>query len=136
MSGVQAAFSILGVIIVLAGALGLAYTVFRSSSEQKLRELDKRIIENQQALISQTEAELIRERARAQAAENNAVTYRDALTQKAAVDHLLEVLVREEQARHTEHADHQREAEVSRSLLKEALEILKELRERAERLSR
>jgi hypothetical protein len=112
-------------VVGIAGALGVAYAVFRSASEGKLRELDKRIIENQQALLTQTEAELTRERTRAQAAENNAITYRDALTQKAAVDHLLEVLVREEQARHQEHTEHGRRFELQAELLREILTELK-----------
>lgn len=124
---------ILAGVIAIAGALGVAYAVFRSSSEQKLRDLDKRIIENQQALLNQTEAELVRERARAQSAESNAITYRDALTQKAAVDHLLEVLVREEQARHAEHAQHSRDAEMQIKLLKE---IQAELRARRDSAAR
>lgn len=125
--------AIVSLILGLAGTLGIAWAVFRTSSEGKLRELDKRIIENLQSLLGQTESELTRERTRAQAAENNAVTYRDALTQKAAVDHLLEVLVREEQARHQEHAQHAKEAETTRNLLKEILTLLKAQRELFER---
>lgn len=126
---VGAAISIVGVILGVAGTMGVAYAVFRSASEQKLRELDKRIIENQQALLVQTETELTRERARAQAAETNAVTYRDALTQKAAVDHLLEVLVREEQARHAEHEQHGRHFEMQTGLLREILDELRAKRD-------
>jgi hypothetical protein len=126
---VGAVISIVGVILGIAGTLGVAYAIFRSASEQKLRELDKRIIENQQALLTQTETELTRERARAQAAETNAVTYRDALTQKAAVDHLLEVLVREEQARHAEHEQHGRHFEAQTALLREILAALRERRD-------
>lgn len=132
MSG-SVVLGIIGLIIGLAGTLGVAYAVFRSASEQKLRELDKRIIENLQALQVQTEQELTRERARAQAAENNAVTYRDALTQKAAVDHLLEVLVREEQARHTEHLQHSRDAEAAMGLLREVLNELRAQRDARQR---
>lgn len=121
--------AIVSLILGLAGTLGIAWAVFRTSSEGKLRELDKRIIENLQSLLNQTETELTRERTRAQAAESNAITYRDALTQKAAVDHLLEVLVREEQARHQEHAQHAKESETTRALLKEILGELKAQRE-------
>lgn len=130
---IGAAISIVGVILGIAGTMGVAYAIFRSASEQKLRELDKRIIENQQALLTQTETELTRERARAQAAETNAVTYRDALTQKAAVDHLLEVLVREEAARHNEHQEHARHFELQTGLLRE---ILDELRARRDSVGR
>lgn len=128
-----AILSIVGVIFGIAGTLGVAYAVFRSASEQKLRELDKRIIENQQALLTQTETELTRERARAQAAETNAVTYRDALTQKAAVDHLLEVLVREEQARHAEHQEHGKHFEMQTNLLREIVSELRAKRDSASR---
>lgn len=127
------AIAIIGLILGIAGTLGVSYAIFRTASEGKLRELDKRIIENQQALLTQTENELTRERARAQAAETNAVTYRDALTQKAAVDHLLEVLVREEQARHSEHQEHARRFENQTGLLRE---ILDELRTRRDSIGR
>lgn len=123
------AIAIIGLILGIAGTLGVSYAIFRTASEGKLRELDKRIIENQQALLTQTENELTRERARAQAAETNAVTYRDALTQKAAVDHLLEVLVREEQARHNEHNEHARTFELQAGLLREILAELKAQRD-------
>lgn len=129
----SAIVAIVSLIIGVAGTLGVAYAVFRSSSEQKLRELDKRIIENTQALLTQTESELTRERARAQAAENNAVTYREALTQKAAVDHLLEVLVREEAERHREHAAHREGADAQMQVLREILSLLKARRDSAAR---
>ena len=125
LQGADTILFLVSTVVGLAGILGVAYTVFRSSSEQKLRELDKRIIDNQQALLTQTENELTRERTRATSAENNAVTYRDALTQKAAVDHLLEVLVREEKARHDEHAQHSEWFKSQSELLKEVLSELK-----------
>jgi len=129
LQGADTILFLVSTVVGVAGTLGVAYTVFRSSSEQKLRELDKRIIDNQQALLTQTETELTRERARAQAAENNAVTYRDALTQKAAVDHLLEVLVREEQARHHEHRQHSESFEAQTALLREILTELQARRD-------
>lgn len=93
----------ISVLVALAGALGVSYTIFRSASEQRLRELDKRIIENQTALLLQSETEVAKERQLRLAAELSSNTYRDSLTQKAAVDHLAEVLVKEEALRATEH---------------------------------
>lgn len=76
----------------MAGALGVAWAIFRSASEAKLREIDKRLIESQATLIAYNDAELAKERVQRATAELAAQTYRDSLTQKAAVDHLADIL--------------------------------------------
>lgn len=115
----------ISILIGIAGTLGVAYTVFRSTSEQRLRELDKRIIENQSTLIIQSETEVTKERQLRLAAEQASNTYRESLTQKAAVDHLAEVLIKEEAARHTEHVRQGEMHDVMIALLKDIVAQLK-----------
>jgi|SRR5690349_1113922 len=105
----------------LAGALGVAYTVFRSSSEQRLKEVDQHIINNQNLLLQQLESELSKLRTELSTERQRAETYRDSLTQKAAVDHLSELVIREEKVRHEEH-------EMQVMLLKDILAQLKHAR--------
>lgn len=93
-------FSVLG----LAGALGVAYTLFRSASEQRLKEVDKQLLASQSLLIQQQETELARERAQRIKEEQTAATFRESLTQRAAVDHLAEIVERNELRRAEEHA--------------------------------
>lgn len=88
----------------IAGALGVAYTVFRSASEQRLREVDQHIITNQGVLMGQFESELAKCRADLIAEKQRSDTYRETLTQRAAVDHLSEIVLREDQIRREEHA--------------------------------
>lgn len=87
----------------VAGALGVAYTVFRSASEQRLRDVDQHIINNQNLLMQQLESELSKLRTDVVSAEQKATTYRESLTQRAAVDHLAEIVVQEEKTRRAEH---------------------------------
>jgi len=105
----------------IAGALGVAYTVFRSSSEQRLREVDQHIINNQNLLLTQQEGELSKMRTDLATEKQRSETYRESLTQRAAVDHLSEIVIREEQVRRQEH-----EAQVM--LLKDVLAQLKQQR--------
>lgn len=105
----------------VAGALGVAYTVFRSSSEQRLREVDQHIITNQNLLMAQFEKELEKCRVDLSATKNKADNYREALTQRAAVDHLAELLAREERNREQEH-------HVQTMLLKDVIAQLKGMR--------
>jgi hypothetical protein len=87
----------------IAGALGVAYTIFRSSSEQRLREVDQHIINNQNLLLTQLESELSKVRTALATEGQRAETYRESLTQRAAVEHLSEIVIREEQSRRVEH---------------------------------
>lgn len=87
----------------IAGALGVAYTVFRSASEQRLREVDQQIIGNQNLLIAQMEEQVRNLRTEFTAEKQRSDTYRESLTQRAAVDHLSEIVIREEQVRRQEH---------------------------------
>lgn len=117
---VGAVVSIVGVILAIAGTLGVAYAVLRSASEQKLRELDKRIIDNYQALVTQLEAEKTSAVVERDAAERRAADYREALTQKAAVDHLAEMVEHQwKQQRETDSAHSQ--------LLRDILEHLRRI---------
>lgn len=119
-------------VVGIASALGVSYAVSRSSSDKERREIDKSLIDSQRLLIAQQETELGRERHRAEEADRMAKQYRSDLTQKAAVDHLLEVLVREEQQRHTEHTEQseqqRRAAEENASLLREIISRLEGMR--------
>jgi hypothetical protein len=87
----------------VAGALGVAFTVFRSASEQRLREVDQHVINNQNLLLAQLESELSKVRTELAAMQQRADTYRESLTQRAAVDHLSEIVVRSDDARRQEH---------------------------------
>lgn len=107
-------FSLLG----LAGALGLAYTLFRSASEQRLREVDKQLLASQNLLIQQQETELARERAQRIKEEQTAATFRESLTQRAAVDQLAQVVERAETKRAEEH-------QIQMTLLKDIIAQLK-----------
>lgn len=111
---IYAVFAFLGVV----GALGVAYTLFRSASEQRLREVDKQLLASQSLLIAQQETELARERAQRIKEEQTAATFRESLTQRAAVDNLAIVIEREEKRRHEEHQAHD-------MLLKDVLAQLK-----------
>lgn len=125
MTSAQTVLIGISVLVGLAGALGVAYTVFRSASEVKLRELDKRIIDNQNELLKQAETETAKERQLRIAAELSANTYRESLTQKAAVDHLSEVILREEQLRHEEHRRQDERHENIIMLIKDVVVALK-----------
>lgn len=105
----------------VAGALGVAYTVFRSASEQRLREVDQHIINNQNLLMTQLETELAKLRAEVEAFKQRADTYRESLTQRAAVDHLAELVARNEEQRRQEH-------EAMMRLLKDVIAQLKGMR--------
>lgn len=87
----------------VAGALGVAFTVFRSASEQRLREVDQHVINNQNLLLAQLESELSKVRTELAAMQQRADTYRESLTQRAAVDHLSDIVVRSDAARRQEH---------------------------------
>lgn len=87
----------------VAGALGVAFTVFRSASEQRLREVDQHVINNQNLLLAQLESELSKVRTELAAMQQRADTYRESLTQRAAVDHLSDIVVRDGAARRQEH---------------------------------
>jgi len=132
LNGTLLVLLILAAVLGIAGTLGVSYAVLRSSSDKERREIDKQLIASQRALIDQNEAELSRERHLRAEAERKANDYRNDLTQKAAVDHLLEVLIREEQQRHTEHerqdAEHRRMAEENARLLKAIIARLEEMR--------
>lgn len=99
-NAIYVVFSLVG----LSGALGLAYTLFRSASEQRLREVDKQLLTSQSLLIQQQETELARERAQRIKEEQIAATFRESLTQRAAVDHLAVIVERSEKSRAEEHA--------------------------------
>lgn len=105
----------------VAGALGIAYTVFRSASEQRLRDVDQHIINNQNLLMAQLESELSKVRVDLATSEQRSEAYRESLTQRAAVDHLSELIVKEEQFRRVEH-------ETQIMLLKDVVAQLKGLR--------
>jgi len=111
----------LSALIGIAGTLGVAYTVFRSSSEQRLREVDQHIINNQNILISQQDSELTRLRGLAEKEKERADNYRSDLTQRAAVDHLADEVRRAENMRREEH-------EMQIVLLKDVIAQLKGLR--------
>ena len=87
----------------VAGALGIAYTVFRSSGEQRLREVDQHVINNQTILLSQQDKEL--ERLRNEVAANHQLfkQIEERFTQRAAVDRLADEIKKEEAARRSEH---------------------------------
>jgi hypothetical protein len=87
----------------VAGAMGVSYTVFRSAAEQRLREVDQHLIGNQTVLITQLEEQIVHLRQECDAEKRRSETYRESLTQKAAVEHLSEVVIREEQIRRQEH---------------------------------
>lgn len=105
----------------VAGALGVSYTVFRSASEQRLRDVDQHIINNQNLLLAQLESELSKCRTDLEAQERRAETYRESLTQRAAVDRLADVVDREEKLRRLEH-------ETQLQLLKDMIAQLRRLR--------
>ena len=105
----------------IAGALGVAYTVFRSASEQRLRDVDQQVIGHQNILIAQLEEQAKNLRTECQAEKQRSDTYRESLTQKAAVDHLSELVIREEQIRRQEH-------ETQIMLMKDMIAQLKGLR--------
>ncbi len=90
-------------VVGLAGALGVAYAVFKSASEQRLRDVDQRLINDQNMRITMLESEVSRAHTDLQAAVQKAELYRESLTQKAAVDHLAEIIVTEEKRRSEEH---------------------------------
>jgi len=125
LQGADTILFALSVVFGLAGTLGIAYTVFRSASEQKLRELDKRIIDNQKELQVQLEAELQKERQLRIASEQKADTYRSDLTQRAAVEHLAEVVAREEGARRDEHNKQIEMADTQIALLKDLISTIR-----------
>lgn len=102
--GTETVLFSLSVLVGIAGALGVAYTIFRSSAEQRLREVDQQIINNQNVLIAQQEGEASRLRTDLANEKNRAEIYRESLTQRAAVEHLAEVVAREESARREEHS--------------------------------
>lgn len=108
----------LSTMVGIAGVLGVAYTVFRSASEQRLRELDQQIIGNQNVLITQKDTELARLRTLAEREKERADIYRTDLTQRAAVDHLSELVINEEKTRRDEH-------QVQSMILKDILAQLK-----------
>jgi hypothetical protein len=93
-------------VVGMAGALGVAYAVFRSSAEQRLKEVDQRLINDQNMLISRLEHESSSLKADLSTATALANNFRESLTQKAAVDHLAELLIKEEKERKDEHAMH------------------------------
>lgn len=134
MTGTQVILSALAVLLALAGALGVAWAVFRSTSEQKLREIDKQLLSSQEMLIRQHEAELARLQTDMAKAENFVSIARADLTQKAAVDHLLELVVREERRRADEHEQQRDETRAHTALLKEIILILKQLRDAETRI--
>jgi tRNA U55 pseudouridine synthase TruB len=119
LQGADTVLFLVSTVVGIAGTLGVAYTVFRSGSEQKLRELDARIIQNQKELQLQLETEVSKERQLRIAAEQKAETYRSDLTQKAAVEHLAEIVQREEKERRIEHQKQIEFAEMQTTLLKD-----------------
>jgi CO dehydrogenase/acetyl-CoA synthase beta subunit len=121
LQGADTLIFLVSTVIGIAGTVGVAYAVFRSSSEQKLRELDGRIIQNQKELQTQLEAEISKERQLRIAAEQKAETYRSDLTQKAAVEHLAEMVQREEKERRVEHQKQIEFAEMQTTLLKDLI---------------
>jgi hypothetical protein len=120
-AGTETVLFALSTLVGVAGALGVAYTVFRSSSEQRLREVDQSLINHQNLAMTQLEGELSRCRTDLTAAVQQATTYRESLTQRAAVDHLAEIVVKEEQTRRLEH-------ETQIMLLKDVVAQLKGMR--------
>jgi predicted methyltransferase len=113
----------------VAGALGVAYTVFRSSGEQRLREVDQHVINNQTILLSQQDKEL--ERLRNELAANHQLfkQIEERFTQRAAVDRLADEIKKEETARRIEHLAMQdlfeEKIEVMYRLLKDVIAVLR-----------
>lgn len=125
MTVTQLVLGAIAILLSLAGALGIAWAVFRSASVEKLREIDKQLLGSQDMLIHQQEAEIARIKAERDKYENYAAMARADLTQKAAVDHLLEIVVAEEKRRADEH-EHQVEIqEIHTMLLKDIIAQLK-----------
>lgn len=120
-AGADTALYAISALVGTAGALGVAYTVFRSASEQRLREVDQSLLNHQNLLVAQLESELSKCRTDLATSEQKAEMYRSDLTQRAAVDHLADLVVREEQTRRFEH-------ETQTILLKDMIAQLKGLR--------
>lgn len=125
LQGADTILFLVSTIVGISGLLGVAYTIFRSAAQQKVAELNKQIIDNQQLILAQQEAEVIKERQLRIAAEQSADSFRESLTQKAAVDHLAEVLVREEGKRFEEH---QRQAEMHETMVMLLKDIVAQLK--------
>lgn len=125
MTATQSVLAIISVLLGIAGALGISWAVFRSTSEQKLREIDKQLLNSQEMLIHQQEAEVTRLKVERDKAENFAAMARADLTQKAAVDHLLEIVVGEERRRAEEHKQAAEAMQVHTQLLKDIVAQLK-----------
>jgi hypothetical protein len=125
VAGADTVLFAISTLVGVAGALGVAYTVFRSASEQRLREVDQSLLNHQNLLVAQLESELSKCRTDLATTEQKAEMYRSDLTQRAAVDHLADLVVREEQTRRFEH-------EAQTMLLKDMITQLKGLRGRKE----
>lgn len=140
MSTVVQVALIASVIIAVATGIGVAYAVSRSASDKERREIDKSLITSQRLLIDNQEAEIARCKTDLIEAVAAAARYRADLTQKAAVDHLLEVLVAEEGKRATEHGKQSTELgkqsnalEVHSDLLRQVVSGLEALRAERQR---
>lgn len=103
MSPTVAIFVGLAALLAIAGAMGIAYSVFRTSAKTNtvtLYERENDILEKQNARL---EAETVRLEQRLQQALAEAISLREAVTQRAEVARLAEVVTREEAARREEH---------------------------------
>jgi hypothetical protein len=136
VTGTQAIIAILVGLVALASALGVAWAIFRSASVTKLREIDRQLIQSQEMLIAQQETDISRMKVDVAEAKNFVAVARADLTQKAAVDHLLELVIREERRRADEHEKQSDSLRMHAALLKDIVAILKQLREDNERASR
>lgn len=119
--------------IAIATGVGVAYAVSRSASDKERREIDKSLITSQRLLIDNQEAEIARCKTELIEAVAAAARYRADLTQKAAVDHLLEVLVQEEGKRATEHTKQTNALEEHSDLLRQVVGSLEALRAERQR---
>lgn len=133
MSTVVQIALIASVIIAVATGVGVAYAVSRSASDKERREIDKSLISSQRLLIDNQEAEIARCKTELIEAVAAAARYRADLTQKAAVDHLLEVLVAEEGKRATEHGRQTNALEEHSDLLRQVVGSLEALRAERQR---
>jgi hypothetical protein len=119
--GTETILLALSTLIGVAGALGVAYAVFRSTSEQRLREVDQSLLNHQNLLLQQVDTELSKCRADLVLEKQRADMYRSDLTQRAAVDHLADTVAKDETTRRIEH-------EMQAMLLKDIIAQLKGLR--------
>lgn len=92
-----------GLVLTVAGSLGVAYAVFRSTAMDKTLELFRTENAALGAKTSRLEDEVVRERERRVALEAAVAVLRETISGEAAVRALGETIAREEAARRDEH---------------------------------